>query len=112
MNDPLLKKIADLALHPSSPEGEWQAAAIKYFSRLRNAGSNPGSPNGFPFRGGNKAKGSPGFDGRVPFGKYKGKTVLEVFNRDVGYIEWLLSIEIDAKLRAEIMRVARMEDEK
>jgi hypothetical protein len=38
----------------------------------------------------------------IPFGKHNGETVAEVAVSDAGYLDWLLTTDIDAGMRAEI----------
>ena len=46
-----LAKLAALAGHPSTPENEWQAAAVKFFQLHRKAGTSPAEkPKADPFK--------------------------------------------------------------
>ena len=110
--DPLLFKIASLALDENALEGEWNAAAIKFFGRLRNAQvgidellHKAKTEEGFKFK--EKKERFRQFDGKLPFGKYKGMTIVEMFKKDAGYAEWLMSIDCDQAIKAEILRVSR-----
>lgn len=110
--DPLLFKIASLALDKDSPDGEWKAAAVKFFSRLRHGQVSidellhqAKTEAGYKFA--KKKERFRAFDGRMPFGKYKDVTIIEILKRDAGYCEWLMSIECDPAIKAEILRVSR-----
>ena len=89
MNPSRLSNIADLALHPDTPEGEWTAAAIAFFRILRNS-NTPASallvsseaPRRFhPERSGSAT---------MPFGKFKDHQLFEIPS---DYLEFLLSCD-------------------
>ena len=104
MDRDLLEKLARLALCPSAPQGEWQAAAIKLVSNLRKEGMSAEQflalPNG---------KRSNYFAGirTMPFGKYMGHRVTDIARQDPDYLKWCLSNlkQLSIHLRRE------MEDE-
>lgn len=103
MNPDRLSNIADLALHESTPEPEWQAAAIAFFRVLRNS-NTPASavlvsseaPRPYqPERSGNAT---------MPFGKFKGTLLFEIPS---DYLEFLLSCDwlrqpLRSKIEAEL----------
>ena len=103
MNPDRLNNIADLALHESTPDPEWQAAAIAFFRVLRNSKTpasallvSPEAPR--PFR--------PQHSGShtMPFGKFKG---LQLAHIDSDYLEFLLSCDwlkdpLRSKIEAEL----------
>ena len=94
-----LENIADLALHPDTPEAEWQAASIAFFRVLRNSNTPPNAilvsseaPRHFhPERSGSYP---------MPFGKFKDLPLAEIPS---DYLEFLLSCDwLQAHTRAKI----------
>lgn len=77
-----LDSIANLALHPTAEEGEWQAAANAFFRVHRNA-----EASSLP-----KIEwGSDKMGAQITFGKYRGATAEWIAINDPGYGEWLLA---------------------
>lgn len=75
-----LEAVARLALHASTPEAEWQAAAVAFFRVLRAAGVEPHqliemAPKDRPLV-------------TMPYGKHRGKLVADVVRTDPGYAWW------------------------
>jgi Putative quorum-sensing-regulated virulence factor len=89
MNPDRLNYIADLALHPNTPQGEWEAAAVAFFRVLRNSNTPPEAilvsseaPRKFhPERSGSTP---------MPFGKFKDLPLAEIPS---DYLEFLLSCD-------------------
>jgi hypothetical protein len=100
-------KLMRLALCPSAPRGEWQAAALAYFRGLRAAEVTaaqlremfaPQAPVGFadptPF---------------LSFGRYRGQTVRWIAEHAPSYAEWLLrkAVNLSPALHGEFRRELR-----
>ena len=123
------EKVIALAMHPSTPEAEWQAAAIAFFRIHRQKGTMPFAaapqppprtvfdwsryaqaaaaasyrPKAASSKRGPKKKKEPpkpNDNPEMPFGKYKGKTVSWIMENDSGYASWVLRTIAD--LRKEL----------
>ncbi len=75
-----LEAVARLALHASTPDAEWQAAAIGFFRILRAAGVEASqliemAPKDRP-------------PVRMPYGKHRGRLVADVVQTDPAYAWW------------------------
>jgi hypothetical protein len=99
VNPTRLNNIADLALHPSTPDPEWQAAAIAFFRILRNSKTpseallvSTEAPRRYhPERSGAAT---------MPFGKFHNVPLAEIPD---DYLEWLLSCDwLHRPLRSHI----------
>lgn len=73
------ESICRLALHPTTPKGEWQAASIAFFRLHRRAGT---SPLDQPSR-------QEQDDFALWFGKYKGMQFSEIIEENSSYAVWL-----------------------
>jgi Putative quorum-sensing-regulated virulence factor len=103
VNPTRLSNIADLALHESTPDHEWQAAAIAFFRVLRNS-KTPSEALLVSTEAPRKFR--PEFSGSysMPFGKFKDTPLAEIPD---DYLEWLLSCEwlrdpLRSKVEAEL----------
>jgi hypothetical protein len=98
------EKVLRLALCPSSPEGEWSAAAVAFFRTLRSAGARAEDIlNNAP---------AVAHSHVFPFGKFKGRTVAQVARESPSYLEWVLInlTKMDPSLRKEILTELRRHD--
>lgn len=76
-------KILILGLHESAIEGEWQSAAIRFFSLMRK---DKIEPEQFIPLTSNTDKNDSSYSFVMPFGKHKGIKITDVPD---GYIVWM-----------------------
>jgi len=76
-------KILTLALHESAIEGEWQAAAVRFFSLMRK---DRIEPEQFISLTSNTNDSTSSYSFVMPFGKHKGMKIVDVPD---GYIVWM-----------------------
>ena len=96
-----LDSIAALALHPGTPEAEWQAASIAFFRVHRSKGTSPcpSEPQAIPSWHFERpraarpswAQPSPFLHKIIPNEKYPGLTVLEVIRLDPDYATGMIA---------------------
>jgi hypothetical protein len=93
-----LEKIAALAIHPTTPENEWRAAAIAFFRIHRRNGTAPSTegqtlPESF-FNQRSRApwmKPSPFLETIIPNDRYPGRTVRQIIGADPDYATELIA---------------------
>ena len=101
------EQLLRLALSPSAPQGEWQAAALAYFRGLRAAGA---TAEELQERSHPEPEPCPDSTPVVRFGRYCGETVRRIVEHDPPYAEWLvraatiLSPALRSELRRELWR--------
>lgn len=103
-------KCLNLALNNSAPEGEWNAAAIRFCAILRSKGMTIESTFGPRPKKSRKPKAKPSPPaGTMPFGKFKGHPLADLPD---WYIDWLLEQDfVTEPLRADIEKEAETREE-
>jgi hypothetical protein len=113
---PLRAKLLALALHPSTPVPEAEAAILRWLSLSRAAGVAsipdplPPAPSAdwraaMPRPSGRRRYDAAADDTPVlSFGKYRGQTVRQVFHHTPGYLVWCLyNLALTASVRAAML---------
>ncbi|TSA32858.1 MAG: hypothetical protein D4R65_08650 [Verrucomicrobiaceae bacterium] len=92
-----LDSIINLALHPTTPEGEWMAAAVAYIRIQRKMGATslPGAESAST-KMGNEI---------IRFGQYRGRTAAWIAKNDPCYGEWLFATA--ARVPPEFRQILR-----
>lgn len=103
----LFEKLLRLALCPSATPGEWNVAAQKLVSLMRNTGTQAeeilATPEPYQRRRYRRPSGIPR---EMPFGKYKGHALEVIARNDPSYLFWVLANVqwLDPVLREEIKK--------
>jgi len=103
------EKLLRLALCPSAPQGEWQAAALAYFRALRAAGATTEKLRELLSSAAPQAPPDP--TPVVRFGRYRFEAVRWIVEHDPAYAEWLvravttLSPALRSELRCELATI-------
>lgn len=95
-----IKKLLNYALNPAASKGESENAAAKAIAEARNLGFTDSAQFAKAIGGVVVVETAVSTDDseityarqvEMPFGKYYGDTLGEIYQKDIGYLEWLLN---------------------